>query len=65
MFYNVSHIKKCSDNLYSLGSNHIQERAPLVLKNIKSVGVRQQYTMEYYTAIKRNKTGSFVEKWMD
>ena len=21
--------------------------------------------MEYYSAIKRNKTGSFVEKWMD
>ena len=23
------------------------------------------YTMEYYTAIKRNKTGSLVEMWMD
>ena len=23
------------------------------------------YTMEYYSAIKRNKTGSFVEMWMD
>ena len=23
------------------------------------------YKMEYYTAIKRNKTGSFVQKWMD
>ena len=23
------------------------------------------YTMEYYSAIKRNKTGSFVETWMD
>ena len=23
------------------------------------------YTMEYYSAIKRNKTGSFVETWMN
>ena len=23
------------------------------------------YTMEYYSAIKSNKTGSFVETWMD
>ena len=23
------------------------------------------YTMDYYSAIKRNKTGSFVETWMD
>ena len=23
------------------------------------------YTMEYYSAIKRNETGSFVEMWMD
>ena len=23
------------------------------------------HTMEYYSAIKRNKTGSFVETWMD
>ena len=23
------------------------------------------YTMEYYSDIKRNKTGSFVEMWMD
>ena len=23
------------------------------------------YTMEYYSAIKRNKTGSFVEIWID
>ena len=23
------------------------------------------YTMEYYSVIKRNKTGSFIEMWMD
>ena len=23
------------------------------------------YTMEYYSAIKRNEIGSFVERWMD
>ena len=23
------------------------------------------YTMEYYSAVKRNKIGSFVEMWMD
>ena len=23
------------------------------------------YTMEYYSSVKRNKTGSFVEMWMD
>ena len=27
--------------------------------------IRYLYTMEYYSAIKRNRTGSFVETWMD
>ena len=27
--------------------------------------VEYTYTMEYYSAIKRNEIGSFVETWMD
>ena len=27
--------------------------------------MRYIYTMEYYSAIERNKIGSFVETWMD
>ena len=38
-------------------------KQPLTDKWIKKVWYI--YTMEYYSAIKRNKTGSFVEMWMD
>ena len=40
-----------------------QPKCPLKEEWIKKM--RYIYTMEYYSAIKRNKIGSFVEMWMD
>ena len=40
-----------------------QPKRPLKEEWIKKM--RYIYTMEYYSAIKRNKIGSFVEMWMD
>ena len=38
-------------------------QATLIVKWIKKMWYI--YTMEYYSAIKRNEIGSFVEMWMD
>ena len=38
-------------------------KCPLTEKWIKKMW--HIYAMEYYSAIKRNKIGSFVETWMD
>ena len=40
-----------------------QPKCPLTDEWIKKMWYI--YTMEYYSAIKRNGTGSFVEMWMD
>ena len=40
-----------------------QSKYPLMDEWIKKLWYI--YTMEYYSAIKRNKIGSFVEMWMD
>ena len=40
-----------------------QPKCPLTHKWIKKLWYT--YTMEYYSAIKRNEIESFVEKWMD
>ena len=40
-----------------------QPKCPSTDKWIKKIW--HIYTMEYYSTIKRNKTGSFVETWMD
>ena len=39
-----------------------QPKCPSKAERIKTWYV---YTMEYYSAIKTNETGSFVEMWMD
>ena len=41
---------------------HRKEKDPLTDAWIKMWYI---YTMDYYSAIKRNETGSFVETWMD
>ena len=38
-------------------------KCPTTSESIKKM--RYIYTMEYYSAIKRNEIGSFVEMWMD
>ena len=40
-----------------------QPKCPLTNEWIKKMW--HIYTMEYYSAIKRNEIGSFVETWMD
>ena len=40
-----------------------QPKCPLTDEWIKKMW--HIYTMEYYSAIKRNKIGSFIETWMD
>ena len=40
-----------------------QPKCPLTEERIKKMWYI--YTMEYYSAIKRNEIESFVEKWMD
>ena len=42
---------------------HIQPKYPSTEEWIKTMWYK--YTMEYYSGIKKNKTGSFVEMWMD
>ena len=49
----------CSSIYYS----QVMEAMPSTDEWIKKMWY--VYTMEYYSAIKRNKTGSFVEMWMD
>ena len=49
--------------LFTIARSWKQPQCPLTDKWIKKIWYI--YTMEYYSAIKRNKTGSFVETWMD
>ena len=49
--------------LCTIGKTRKQPKRPLTEEWIKKMGYI--YTMEYYSAIKRNETGSFVETWMD
>ena len=39
---------------------NIKKKQTAQFKNVQNI-----YTMEYYSAIKRNKTESFVVRWMD
>ena len=48
--------------LVTIARSWKQPKCPSTDKWIKKVWYI--YTMEYYSAIKRNKTGSFVEPWM-
>ena len=49
--------------LFTIARSWKQPKCPLTDEWIKKKGYI--YTMEYYSAIKRNETGSFVEMWMD
>ena len=51
--------------LFTIGRtwNQPQPKCPSTDEWIKKMW--HMYTMEYYSAIKRNEIGSFVEMWMD
>ena len=49
--------------LFTIARTWKQPKCPLTDEWIKKMWYI--YTMEYYSAIKRNETGSFVETWMD
>ena len=49
--------------LFTIGRSWKQSKCPSTDEWIKKIWYI--YTMEYYSAIKRNETESFVETWMD
>ena len=49
--------------LFTVARSWKQPKCPLTDERIKKMWYI--YTMDYYSAIKRNETGSFVETWMD
>ena len=49
--------------LFTIASSWKQHECPLTDEWMKKMWYI--YTMEYYSAIKRNEIGSFVETWMD
>ena len=49
--------------LFTVARSWKQPKCPLMEEWIKKKWYI--YTMEYYSAIKRNEIGSFVETWMD
>ena len=49
--------------LFTVGKSWKQPKCPSTDEWIKKMWYI--YTMEYYSAIKRNEIGSFVETWMD
>ena len=49
--------------LFTIAMTWNQPKCPSTNEWIKKIW--HIYTMEYYSAIKRNKIGSFVETWMD
>ena len=49
--------------LFTIARTWKQPKCPLTDEWIKKIWYI--YKMEYYLAIKRNETGSFVETWMD
>ena len=49
--------------LFTIARTWKQPKCPSTEEWIKKIQYR--YTMQYYSAIKRNKIGSVVETWMD
>ena len=49
--------------LFTIAKTWRQTKCPWTHEWIKKTWCR--YTMKYYSAIKRNEIGSFVETWMD
>ena len=50
-------------SLFTIAKTWKQPKSPSTEEWIKKLWYI--YTMEYYSAIKRNEIASFVEKWMD
>ena len=50
-------------SLFTIARTWKQSKCPLTEEWIKKMWYI--YTMEYYSTIKRNEIGSFVETWMD
>ena len=53
-----------TEALFTIARSWKQRKCPLTDECIKKCGMCI-YTMKYYSAIKRNEIGSFVEMWMD
>ena len=53
----------CTAALFTIARTWKQPKCPMTNEWIKKMCYI--YTMEYYSAVKRNKIGSFVETWMD
>ena len=49
--------------LFTIARTWKQPKCPSTEEGIKKMWYI--YTMEYYSAIKRNEIGSFIETWMD
>ena len=49
--------------LFTIGRTWKQPKCPSTDEWVKKM--RHIYTVEYYSAIKRSKIGSFVEMWME
>jgi len=49
--------------LLTIARTQKQPKYPSIEEQIKKTWCK--YTMEYYSVTKRNKSGSFVETWMD
>ena len=49
--------------LFTIATSWKQPKCPSTDEWLKKMWY--MYTMEYYSAIKRNEIGSFVEKWID
>ena len=49
--------------LFTIARTWKQPKCPSTEERIQKMWY--MYTMEYYSAIKRNEIGSFVQRWMD
>ena len=52
-----------TEALFTIAKTWKQPKCPSTEERIKKMWYI--YTMEYYSVIKRNEIGSFVEAWMD
>ena len=60
----MTHVPQCSfAALFTIARTWKQPKCPTTDDWIKKMWYI--YTMEYYSAIKRNEVGSFIKMWMD
>ena len=64
-YFKKTHAPQCSiyNSLFTIARSWKQPKCPSTDESIKKTWYI--YTMEYYSAIKRNEIGSFLEMWMD